>query len=154
MSANHGSRLLYISNPKSLLTSNMENLNDRVNFDLKNLDRVEDVMIPNSKTLIYCHGWAANSGWCSKTRHLIGWSAEDFLITKISWFQQFWYFKLLSSEIIFWSYETKSWYRYEFDFCRLGSRCGKAQERFQSITVVSLEKGSMSNEPNQTENHA
>ena len=57
---------------KSLLTSNMDNLNDRVNFDLKNLDRIEDVIIPNSKTLIYCHGWAANSGWCSKTRHLIG----------------------------------------------------------------------------------
>ena len=52
--------------PKSLLTSNMNSLNDRVNFDLKNLDRIENVIIPNTKTLIYCHGWAANSGLVSQ----------------------------------------------------------------------------------------
>ena len=59
----------------SLLTSNMENLNDRVNFDLKNIDGIEDVIIPKSKTLIYCHGWKSNSGWFLKmfeTCHLIG----------------------------------------------------------------------------------
>ena len=59
---------------------------------------------------------------------------STFLITKISWFQQFWYFELFSSKIIFWSYETKSWYGYEFDFCRLGTWCSKAQEGFQSIS--------------------
>ena len=71
----------------------MENLNDRVNFDLKNLDRIEDVIIPNSKTLIYCHGWAANSGLFSKNfsfpltyaDSLFDWQISSVLfITKIS----------------------------------------------------------------------
>ena len=44
----------------------MNNLNDRVNFDLRNLDRIENSIIPNTKTLIYCHGWAANSGLVSQ----------------------------------------------------------------------------------------
>ena len=44
----------------------MEDLNARVNFDLNNIDAIQDVIIPNSKTLIYCHGWKANSGWLSK----------------------------------------------------------------------------------------
>ena len=67
MLANSLTKLLGIKSKESLLTSNMENLNDRVNFDLKNMDRIENFIIPNAKTLLYCHGWAANSVWFSNS---------------------------------------------------------------------------------------
>ena len=61
----------------------MENLNDRVNFDLNNIDAIDNVVIPNSKTLIYCHGWKANSGWLSKIFEDLSW-LRTHLITRIS----------------------------------------------------------------------
>ena len=69
----------------SLLTSNMDNLNDRVNFDLKNIATIEDIIIPKSKTLIYCHGWKANSGWFSQL-FSSDWTGPwtNLMITKIS----------------------------------------------------------------------
>ena len=63
----------------------MESLNDRINFDLNNIDAIENVIIPRSKTLIYCHGWKANSGWFSNLFEDLssGW-LRTHLITRIS----------------------------------------------------------------------